>query len=545
MDKALQQLLAFLKALSLRQRIVLAGSVVLVGGTIWLFTYWMSPDYKTLYSGMAPADAQAVGQKLAAQNITFQISPDGTSVLVKGDQLDRARLELASQGPISSGRMGFELFDKPNWSGSDFSEKVNYQRALEAELERTIGTMNGVEAVRVHLVLPRESLFSDREHPAKAAVVLKLRGMRMNDQIAGSVANLVSSAWEDLSAQNVTVVTTDGQMPAAGHPRGPGVNMTNEDLETALAERVVQTLAPLVGAEHVKSSVTIEYDPTSGETTQETYDPNQTAVLTSQLSQETVGDLEPAGIPGTPSNTPNSQGTTAAAQQAKTATTTQGIRSESKSFAVSKVTKRILEPAGRIRRVAAAVLVDDVIETKTDNGKTSEARRKRTPDEMKQLESLVKAAIGLDDRRGDQLSVENVAFTLPPVETSAPPTKVQKVLQFAERWTGVLRYVGLSLLFLLVYGLLLRPVKNQIVHILQNPMGAGMRSAAVGADGMELPIGAEVPLVESGTPVNPTEANTARSMTTLKKQLATKVKEEPEVASRLIQNWLKEAETRK
>src|SRR5215475_5777376 len=184
MEKVLQQILAFFQALSLRQKVLLGGSIVLVGGTVWLFTYLMSSDYKPLYSGMAPADAQSLSQRLAAQNIAYQISPDGTSVLVKSDQLDKARLEVASQGPIASGRMGFELFDKPNWSGSDFSEKVNYQRALEAELERTIQTMNSVEAVRVHLVLPRESLFSDREHPAKAAVVLKLRGMRMNDQVS-------------------------------------------------------------------------------------------------------------------------------------------------------------------------------------------------------------------------------------------------------------------------------------------------------------------------------------------------------------------------
>src|SRR5215813_9725143 len=220
MEKALQQVMAFLKALSLRQKVMLGASVLLVGGTIWLFTYWMGSDYKTLYSGMAPADAQSVGQKLAAQNINYQISTDGTSVLVKADELDKARLQVASQGPISSGRMGFELFDKPNWSRSDFSEKVNYQRALEAELERTIGTMSGVEAVRVHLVLPRESLFSEREHPAKAAVVLKLRGVRLSDQVAGSVSNLISSAWEDLSPQNVTVVTTEGQMPVVSHQRG-------------------------------------------------------------------------------------------------------------------------------------------------------------------------------------------------------------------------------------------------------------------------------------------------------------------------------------
>src|ERR1035437_9505410 len=128
-----------------------------------------------------------MSQRLLAKNIPFQLSSDGTSILVPADQLDKARIDLAAEGMPQTGRMGFELFDKPNWSGSDFSEKVNYQRALEAELERTIQTMNGVEAVRVHLVLPHESLFTDRERPAKAAVVLKLRGMRMSDQIGASI----------------------------------------------------------------------------------------------------------------------------------------------------------------------------------------------------------------------------------------------------------------------------------------------------------------------------------------------------------------------
>ena len=292
MDKIQQQILAFFKGLTFRQSVILGGSVVLVAGTLWLFVHFLDAgDYKTLYSGMAPADAQALAQKLVSQNIVYQISPDGTAVLVRGDQLDKARLETASQGPLASGRMGFELFDKPNWSGSDFSEKVNYQRALEAELERTIQTMNGVDAVRVHLVLPRESLFTDRERPAKAAVVLKLRGARLTDEVTASVANLVSSAWDDLSPLNVTVVTTDGQMPAAGHGHGPFSLAGNQELETTLAERIVQTLGPVVGTEHVKSSVTIDYDQTSGESTQELYDPANTAVLTSQTSQETVADL--------------------------------------------------------------------------------------------------------------------------------------------------------------------------------------------------------------------------------------------------------------
>jgi len=539
MDKFFLQIGAFLRGLTLRQRVLLGGSVVLVAGTVWLFVVLLGGgDYKPLYTGMAPADAQSLGQRLASQNIAYQVSPDGTSVLVRSDQIDKARLEAASQ-PLASGRLGFELFDKPNWSGSDFSEKVNYQRALEAELERTIQSMSGVEAVRVHLVLPRESLFTDRERVAKAGVVLKLRGARLNDQIAASVANLVSSAWDDLSPQNVTVVTTDGQSPASGHGRTGLTLAVNQEFETALAERVVQTLTPVIGSEHVKSSVTIEYDPTSGESTQEVYDPNTTAVLTSQISQETVGDLEPAGIPGTPSNVPNSQGNTAATQQAKTSNATQGIRSESKTYAVSHTTHRLLEPAGRIKRIAAAILVDDALESKVDNGKTQETRRKRTPDEMKQLEELAKAAIGFDEKRGDLFSLQNIAFEQHAPDVPQAPGKWQRVLTFAERWTGFLRYAALLLLFAVVYVLVLRPVKNQVVALLKAPAPT-LLPAAVASGGVARVDGVSGTLVATtGEPSSDLQAAVS-----LKNRLVEKVKSDPETASKLIQTWLKQGEAR-
>src|SRR5882762_7783760 len=538
MDKALQQIIEFLRGLTVKQRVFLAGSVVVVAGTIWIFVRLLGDgDYRTLYSGMAPADAQSLAQRLSSQNISFQLSSDGTAVLVRSDQLDKARLEAASQGPLASGRMGFELFDKPNWSGSDFSEKVNYQRALEAELERTIQTMSGVEAVRVHLVLPHESLFSDRERVAKAGVVLKLRGARLNDQLTASVANLVSSAWDDLSPQNVTVVTTDGQMPNQGHTHSatlPGL----QDLETTLAERVVLTLAPVVGNDHVKSSVTIEYDPNSGESTQEIYDPANSAVLSSQSSQETVGDLEPAGIPGTASNAPNSQANTTAVAQAKSATSTQGIRSDNRTFAVSRTTHHVLEPAGRVKRIAAAILVDDAIETKTENGEAQQTRRKRTADEMKQIEELAKAAVGFDVKRGDQFSLQNISFTQAPVDVPAPVGRMQRVLIFAERWTGLLRYAALLALFAMIYLLLLRPVKKQFVALLQTPLQTGASTA--GAAGS-----AAVPVVGAGAHIAlPAQTATidgeVQQAVALKRQLVGKVKEDPAAASRLIQNWMRE-----
>ena len=540
MDRLQKQIAAFLRGLTPTQVALIVGSCILVGATIWVFVRLLGgADYKPLYTGLAQGDAQALAQELGAQNIQYQISSDGTTVLVPSDQIDKARLQVASQGPLSSGRMGFELFDKPNWSGSDFSEKVNYQRALETELERTIQTMNGVEAVRVHLVLPHESLFTERERPAKAAVVLKLRGTRMSDQVARSVANLVSSSWDDLSPQNVSVITTDGQMPGQTHVDSENGSGGMGDLETAMAERVVQVLTPIVGSDHVRSSVTIEYDPTSGESTQDVYDPGASAVLTSQTSQETADGLEPSGIPGTATNAPNTPPAGAAANQTNVDQNGQAIRTESKTFAVSHTVRHLMEPSGRIKRVAAAVLVDDVVESKTENGKTSDARRKRTADEMKQIEDLTKAAIGWDGTRGDQISVQNVSFRTPEVEKPEPPSMPERVREVAERWTGLLRYAGVFALFLLVYFLILAPVKSRILTAIES---AGTRAANEGvlvaevsgaAASPELISGQQAAFAGGGTVPQLQQANV------LKQQIVARVKNDSESAARPVQGWLR------
>jgi len=544
MDKLQKQLTGFIQAMTNRQKLLLAGSTVVLGLVVWLFVYLIGgSDYKPLFVGLSPADAQSLSQKLAAQNINFQLSSDGTSVLVAADQLDKARVGVASQGPLTSGRMGFELFDKPNWSGSDFSEKVNYQRALEAELERTIQTMDGVEAVRVHLVIPHESLFTDRERPAKAAVVLKLRGLRMSEQIGGSIANLVSSAWDDLSPQNVTVVTTEGQMTGVGHSSNGDMATGSGDLEAVMAEKVVQVLAPIVGTDHVKSSVSVEYDPTSGESTQDTYDPNSSVVLSSQTSQETSADTQPSGIPGTASNAPNVQPSGAAANQTKVTDASDGIRTENKTFAVSRTTRHLIEPPGRIKRVAAAILVDDAVETKMIDGKPVQTRRKRTPDEMKQITELSKAALGWDSGRGDQISVQEVTFQTPEAENLKPVSLPEKFRIVTLKWMALIRYAVLLALFVLVYVLLLKPV----IQIVSAALQAGEIRVATGVS--RLPgSGREV----AGQMVEPggNDAFLASGLNSgieieramvLKQQIVQNVQTAPQDAGRLVQNWIRGA----
>ena len=185
-----------------------------MGATLWVFVVLLGqPKYVTLYSGLRPEEAQALGGRLAAKNIPHQISPDGSSLLVPEDKLDASRLETAAPGLPRSARLGFELFDTPNWAGSDFTEKVNYQRALEGELERTLATLSEVEAVRVHLVLPQESLFTEQEHEAKAAVILKTRSGQLSEQAQQAIPQLVASAVDRLRPENVTVVDADSNTP--------------------------------------------------------------------------------------------------------------------------------------------------------------------------------------------------------------------------------------------------------------------------------------------------------------------------------------------
>jgi len=194
LSEVLQQIQDFLRGLSLSQKALLAGGAVAVGLILWLFVALLgSGKNVVLYSGLKPADAQSLGSRLAAKNIAYEISPDGGSVLVPSEKLDAARLETAAQGLPRNARLGFELFDTPNWAGSDFSEKVNYQRAMEGELERTLQTLGEVEAVRVHLVLPRESLFSEQERDAKAAVIVKTRNGTLSREAQQAIPQLAAA----------------------------------------------------------------------------------------------------------------------------------------------------------------------------------------------------------------------------------------------------------------------------------------------------------------------------------------------------------------
>lgn len=560
MSQGLDQIQEFLRGLSLQQKALLAGGAVVVGLTLWLFVaLFDSGRNVVLYSGLKPQEAQSMGSRLAAKNIPYEISPDGGSILVPSDKLDAARLETAAQGLPRNARLGFELFDTPNWAGSDFSEKVNYQRALEGELERTLQTLSEVEAVRVHLVLPRESLFTEQERESKAAVIVKTKGGTLSREAQQAIPQLVASAVDGLRPENVTVVDADTATSFLAR-RGPS-GRASFDSDDELAAAAVHAIEPVVGPEHVRASVHVDYDLSSSEDTSEIYDPKATAPLAQQHSEELAGGANPAGVPGVASNVPGSTAavapaappavpptvpgssavpatvasnlpsTTAVGPSVFSTIDNQSSKSDSSTFAVSKNVRHVLNPAGRVRRITASVLVDDAADTKQENGKSTSVRRKRTPEEMKAIEKLARAAIGVDDQRGDLLAVENLSFQTAPVETPDAPRNLDKWRLLIQPWMGALRYVGITLLFLLVYAMVLRPVKKQAIaafkqipaHLAQ-PLAA-KAAAAQALAGAELPQGSE-------------EAKRAAA---LKREIGDKIKAEPATASRLVQSWIRDS----
>ena len=528
-----EQGVEFIRGLTWKQRALVAGGVVLVAATLYVFVQLIGkPEYKTLYSGLNPRDAESLGAQLRTKQIPFEISPDGTSVQVPADKLDAARLEVASQPLPGSGRMGFELFDKPNWAGSDFSEKVNYQRALEAELERTLGSMSEVEAVRVHLVMPSESLFTERQHIAKASVMVKLRSPQLPERAEAAIRQLVAGAVDRLSPENVVVIDADTHLPVGG-PGAAGAE--DQTLDQELAKRVVATLDPVVGAEGVRASVHVERDPTSGDETQETYDPNSSVALSMTRSEERMGSGESGGgVPGTSSNLPNAK-----APAPNSDSDSHSTKTETGTYAVNHTVRHLLQPAGRIKRIAAAVLVDDATDTELRKNQRVVNRRKRTPEEMKQIEGLARAALGLDTARGDMLAVENLSFQTLQTEAPVPPTRAEKIQRVLRNFTWLFRYGALACLFASVYVLLLRPLKKQLLATFRElPKRLSAGAASTEIEGVAIPAGGELESI-LGKPIG--EGDPAfKKISVLKKHLVEKVHNEPAGATRLIQNWLHE-----
>ncbi|HLI84235.1 MAG TPA: flagellar basal-body MS-ring/collar protein FliF [Bryobacteraceae bacterium] len=407
-----------LASLTMRQRIAIVAVALAVAGSLYGLVHWRKEaDFKPLFSGLAPEDAAAIVQKLKESGVEYRLSdslPTGPgTVLVPSARLAELRLSLAAAGIPKTGRIGYELFDRNNLGASEFTEHVNYRRALEGELERSVMSLAEVEQARVHITFPKDSVYLDAQQPAKASVLVRLKpGAHLSQQNVQAINHLVASAVEGLAPEAVSVLDMNGNL--LGRPRAP----TNPDgsepdaasldyrhqVETDLLNKINSTLEPLLGAEKFRAGVSVDCDFSGGDQSEEIYDPARTVMLTSQRTEDTAGLASASGIPGTASNLPRPSSRPGGGSSRSSRV------SENITYQSSRTVKKTHLPPGVIRKISVAVLVDQTLTWVPEKNGFRRVLTPPSPEKLKVIHDLVAGVTGFNADRGDQLVVETQPF---------------------------------------------------------------------------------------------------------------------------------------
>ena len=565
---------ALTRALTPTQLLSLILTFAAVVGLTVGAAYWIStPNYGVLFSELDPEEAASVVERLRAQDVQYKLDPGGRTVRVPATDLDELRLTFASDGMPSSGRIGFEIFDRTAFGATEFLEQVNFRRALEGEIARTITTLSEVSGARVHITMERKALFGRTETPAKASVVLKLRssGPLSGERVAG-ISNLVAAGVEGLQPDAVVIVDSYGRsLNSGGSDDGlPGAYADRRDqLERDLTDRVVRLLEPVVGEGRVRANVAVSLRTETEEATAELWDPDASVVRSRYVSGDTgFLDASAQGTAGSRSNLPpRADGTDPGglaldegidllatpdlAADGLEATVAEGADAagvgptdgsvdapavqlasagvgqvprgtETTNYEISKSITRTVRPAGDVARLSVAVILDDQLVSETDEeGVETFASAPRVPEDIDKIRSLVAAAVGFDPVRGDLLTVENVAFEETfEAEVVEPPLWERYLPQIIE----AARILGVLLLAVGAFFFGIRPLTRKVTSSLgsagdMSQLGAGMTTSQLGD-------------VDALSPRGRLEALSTHANT-----LSTK---EPETAARLVRAWLGE-----
>ncbi len=448
-------------SLSNSQRISILAVAVLTVAGLYAFSHWRhESDFRPLYTGMAPEDAAAVVQKLRESGVEYRLGDNGATVLVPSAKQAESRLTLAAAGLPKSGRIGFELFDKNNFGATEFVEHINYQRALEGELERSVMSLAEVEQARVHITMAKDSVFLEQQQPAKASVMVKLRPhTQISPQNVTAIANLVASAVEGLAPESVSIVDMNGNL--LSRPRrlgGPdGSEATTEALELRqqfekdLVAKVRATLEPVLGVDRFRAGASVDIDLTSGDEQAETFDPAKSVMVSSQKTEDVVDRGISSGIPGTASNLPRGNSTPQSGGVGSSR------RSETTNFQSSRVVRHTRIPQGMVKRMSVAVLLDQTAHWEGQGANRHRVLEPPKPETIQSIKGLLTAATGLNTERGDQLIIESLPFetTLNP-ETpftavpskNAPAPSGPKWLQFFNQYRDLIAPISAAVVAL-------------------------------------------------------------------------------------------------
>lgn len=527
-----QQVLQRFNELSQRQKLAAAAAVaiavaMLVG--VWLWS--RAPDYAVLFSNLEERDGGAIVTALQQQNVPYKFSPSGNAILIPSGMVHDVRLRLAAQGLPKGGLVGFELMQNQKLGVSQFHEQVNFQRALEGELARTIQSIASVAAARVHLAIPKQSGFLRDEQKPSASVMVNLHPGRSMDaaQVAG-IVHLIASSVPQLANDRVSVIDQNGTLlTTPSDPlRKAGLDATQlsyvDEVEASFIRRIQTILTPIIGAENFKAQVTADIDFNQVEATAETFRPNpspEQAIRSQQSSEH--GNTSPGaqGVPGALSNQPpvpaTAPITTPAVPGAGTAggALLNGSRSATINYELDRTVQHTKQALGQVRRLSVAVVVNQRTET-LPKGEVRPVPL--SEEEMARIRNLVREAVGFNERRGDSLNVSSAPFAAPR-EEAIPELPVWKDPEMLGLGKEALKYLVVLLALAFVYFGVIRPLLRSV---------APPETVAAGAEEEEEE-DAMVTLSQ-GAGVTSFEEKLARA-----KELA---KNDPKVIANLIKEWL-------
>ena len=416
--------------------VALAAIVALVVGG-WLWGH--APEYRVLYANLSDRDGGTIVSSLQQMNVPFKFAEGGGALLVPANQVHEVRLRLAGQGLPKGGLVGFELMETQKLGTTQFQEQVNYQRALEGELARSIQSLSAVNGARVHLAFSKPSIFVREQQKPSASVLLSLHpGRSLDPGQVSAIVHLVSSSIPELPVKNVTIVDQNGSLLTAQDGSNPGLDPTQlkyvRDVEQGFVKRIESILSPLIGGNNVLAQVTADIDFTQSENVAEIYSPNQTAaaaVRSQQTSESSGTAATPAGgVPGALSNQPPANAAapiaaapaptvagSPAAGQLGTGPAAAPVRRDSTvNYEVDKTIRHTRQQVGVIKRLSVAVVVNHRKTVDAEGKVTSQAL---SADEMTQINALVKEVMGYNKERGDSLNVANSAFSASEIEPIA------------------------------------------------------------------------------------------------------------------------------
>ncbi len=497
-----------------------------------------SKEYAVLYTDLDMEDAKQITARLDGFNVKYQLTKNGTEVLVPTDEVNKMRVETADIAIYSKGsNVGYEVFDKSDTLGAtNFVQNVNLLRALEGELARTIRSVDNIRSARVHLVMPKRELFSREEQTPSASVVVKTKEGTLSLQNIQSIQKIVAAAVPKLDVKNVAIVDSNGNLLTEfSEEQNDIVKNANKDrmrvdLERKMAQKIQQLLEKTLGAGKVQAQVNIEMDFDEVVTNEEIYDPDSQVIRSTATISEQGVSTSNDGTVTVAQNIPNGDGQLSS----------EGVRDSSSkieetiNYEISKVIRNKVKNTGTIRRLTAAVLVDGVYEN-DEEGK--EVYRKRSDEEMEQIVALVKSAVGYDANRGDMVEVENLRFA----SLGAPTAEKGEMLYLGFTKAELMRIaegLGVAIVAILVILLVIRPLINNAFEVSSNNNAEKLISSGDNEDSLLLNNFLSDNFDETAEElVNMNKVDGRIKVSSLKK-LNNTVEKNPAAAVNVIRSWL-------